>query len=77
MITCDTERCNEPAVGLARTGIEGRAGYHSPLYDRVYADWRAVEVPASTQQAGRDARRTEVLWCNFDPRPDLFSEVAS
>ena len=50
------------------------SGYRSPLYDRLYADWNTVEIPASTQQSGRDARRTEVLWCNFEPAHDLFAE---
>lgn len=43
------------------------SGYRSPLYDRIYSDWETVEIPASTQQSGRDARRTEVLWMNFTP----------
>ena len=52
------------------------SGYRSPLYDRLYAGWNTVEIPASTQQSGGDARRTEVLWCNFEPTRDLFSEVS-
>ena len=50
------------------------SGYHSPLYDRLYADWNTVEIAASTQQAGIDGRRTEVLWCNFEPADHLFAE---
>ena len=34
----------------------------------------AVEIAASTQQAGIDGRRTEVLWCNFEPADHLFAE---
>ena len=50
------------------------SGYRSALYDRLYADWNTVEIAASTQQAGSDARRTEVLWCNFEPADHLFAE---
>ena len=46
--------------------------YHSLAYDRWYADWNVVEIRASTQHA----ERTEVLWCNFEPTRDLFSEVS-
>ena len=43
------------------------SGYHSQLYDRLYRDWRRVEIAASTQQLGTaSASRTEVIWCNFD-----------
>lgn len=41
------------------------SGYHSSLYDRLYADWERVEIAASTQQSGNDARRVEVLWMNY------------
>jgi DNA adenine methylase len=44
------------------------SGYHSPLYDELYADWHITEISASTQQgnhsAGRVQGRTEVLWSN-------------
>lgn len=50
------------------------SGYHSPLYDRMYADWNTVEISARTQQSGINARRTEVLWCNFEPASHLFTE---
>ena len=50
------------------------SGYRSALYDRLYADWNTVEIAASTQQAGIDGRRTEVLWCNFEPADHLFAE---
>ena len=50
------------------------SGYRSALYDQLYADWNTVEIAASTQQAGIDGRRTEVLWCNFEPADHLFAE---
>lgn len=44
------------------------SGYHSPLYDRLYADWDRVDVPRSSHLArGRTERtlaRTEVIWSN-------------
>lgn len=41
------------------------SGYHSPLYDELYAEWDTVEIPAHTGQ-GRpgEGGRTEVLWSN-------------
>lgn len=41
------------------------SGYHSPLYDELYADWDRVSMPAATGNGlpGRQAR-TEVLWSN-------------
>lgn len=49
------------------------SGYQSPLYDELYADWRRVDLPAFTGQAGTDGRRTEVLWANRPiGQPRLF-----
>ena len=40
------------------------SGYHSPLYDDLYASWHRVELAAFTGQANTAGRRTEVLWSN-------------
>jgi DNA adenine methylase len=44
------------------------SGYHSPLYDKLYADWHRVEIATYTGQgnhsADRNDRRVEVLWSN-------------
>lgn len=54
------------------------SGYHSKLYDRIYRDWNRVEIPASTQQGGENAARTEVLWMNREPGQWLpFDEQAA
>lgn len=37
------------------------SGYPSPLYDRLYGDWRTFEFQAMT----RGGPRTEKLWLNF------------
>lgn len=50
------------------------SGYASELYDQRLADWDRIEIPASTQQGGDDAARTEVLWCNFPASTHLFTE---
>jgi DNA adenine methylase len=54
------------------------SGYHSALYDELYADWHRVELTTMTGNAASAKARTEVLWSN---RPlghaDLFSAVAS
>lgn len=56
------------------------SGYHSPLYDELYADWYRVEMSAWTGNGVRgeasktDGNRTEVLWSNQPiAEPDLFS----
>lgn len=41
------------------------SGYHSPLYDELYADWDRVSLPAATGNGAPGRReRTEVLWSN-------------
>ncbi|RIU07215.1 DNA adenine methylase [Mycobacteroides abscessus] len=41
------------------------SGYHSPLYDELYADWFRVELPSRTTQGDlQRIERTEVLWSN-------------
>lgn len=52
------------ALHAARAAVV-LSGYHSPLYDELYADWDRVTMPAATGNAtpGRQAR-TEVLWSN-------------
>jgi DNA adenine methylase len=46
------------------------SGYHSPLYDELYAGWRRVEVPvtvhASNSTTNIRGARTEVIWSNRD-----------
>ena len=55
------------------------SGYHSALYDEMYAGWYRYEIPTATGQAHQWSTRTEVLWSNR-PFPasqmDLFGEVA-
>jgi len=58
------------------------SGYHSPLYDELFAGWHRVELKAHTGQAHTWQRRTEVLWSNRPfphVTPSLFddTEVAS
>jgi DNA adenine methylase len=53
------------------------SGYHSPLYDELYADWHRVEIATYTGQgnhsADRNDRRVEVLWSNRQlGQDDLF-----
>lgn len=45
------------------------SGYHSPLYDELYADWARVERAAFADGA---RKRTEVLWMNFEPEGRLI-----
>jgi DNA adenine methylase len=66
------------------------SGYHSPLYDELYAGWERTELAAWTGNAtNSDGSRTEVLWSNRplamesaprrvnDPQADsLFGEAS-
>jgi DNA adenine methylase len=48
------------------------SGYHSPLYDRLYADWHRQEFAA---RADGNKPRTEVVWMNHAPRnAQLFAQ---
>lgn len=42
------------------------SGYHSPLYDELYAGWHVAEISAWTGQANDrgSGERVEVVWCN-------------
>lgn len=51
-------------LALILHGLEGMvmlSGYHHPLYDELYADWKQVERPAFADGA---KPRTEVMWMN-------------
>ncbi len=52
------------------------SGYHSPLYDELYAGWHRLELEAHTGQAHDWQRRTEVLWSNrpFTTTASLFDQ---
>jgi DNA adenine methylase len=58
--------------------IRGKAilsSYPSALYDRLYADWRRVEVDRPNDTAGGKvkARKTEVLLLNYPPEDQARS----
>lgn len=55
------------------------SGYASDLYDReLFPDWHRVTFTSGTGQGGDGwSNRTEVLWCNRQPVPDLFSGEVS
>ncbi len=49
------------------------SGYRSELYDHLYREWEPIEMATTTEQGGSGADRVEVLWCNFQHSPHLFS----
>jgi DNA adenine methylase len=51
------------------------SGYHSPLYDDLYAGWHRHEVVTETRQGGAKVGRVEVLWSNrpFAAQEGLFA----
>lgn len=46
------------------------SGYPSPLYDELYRTWHHVTKAACAN--GR-SKRTEILWCNFNPGTTLLT----
>lgn len=52
------------------------SGYHSPLYDELYADWHRYERSTMTGNAISDKGRTEVVWANrpLGTQRSLFDE---
>jgi DNA adenine methylase len=52
------------------------SGYDSPLYADLYAGWHAVRINTRTGQASGDQSRTEVLWINRLPQPNLFTDAS-
>ncbi len=40
------------------------SGYRSPLYDRLYRDWRVIEAPEKKCHSSKKTR-TEALWVNY------------
>jgi DNA adenine methylase len=50
------------------------SGYHSPLYDELYAGWHRHEIATMTGNATTAKARTEVLWSNRPLAVGLFAE---
>jgi len=47
--------------------VRGRvavSGYHGPLYDELFSDWRCIEAPAKQCHSIKKMRQ-EVLWVNY------------
>ncbi|MEU4228328.1 DNA adenine methylase [Nonomuraea sp. NPDC026600] len=54
------------------------SGYHSPLYDELYAGWNVQEIRTTNTQAGAASTRVEVLWSNRsfpNVAPCLFEQI--
>ncbi|MBI4504101.1 MAG: DNA adenine methylase [Chloroflexi bacterium] len=45
------------------------SGYHCPLLDQLYRDWRHIDAPVKNCHSVKTPRR-EVLWVNYDPEGD-------
>ncbi|MDQ0376594.1 DNA adenine methylase [Amycolatopsis thermophila] len=52
------------------------SGYDSSLYAELYDGWHVTRMDATTSQGGANSARTEVLWSNRLPEPDLFGAIA-
>lgn len=56
------------------------SGYHSPLYEDLYAGWHQAEIGTFNGNATGDRSRTEVLWSSrpfLDGQESLFDLEAS
>lgn len=65
------------ALRAARAAVV-LSGYHSALYDELYAGWHHLELRAFTGNSTKAKRRIEVLWSNrpFPRQLDLFGMEA-
>lgn len=68
MTDADHERLSEALHACVGTVV--LSGYHSPLYDRLYADWHREELAALADGA---RPRTEVIWTNRERAGTLFT----
>lgn len=64
------------ALNAARAAVV-LSGYDSPLYLEMYSGWHTIRIPTTTGQGGTREERTEVLWSNRAPHPNLFSDHLS
>lgn len=65
---CEMTDDDHAELAATLAAIHGRAaisGYRTPLYDRLYADWRRVDAPKKTAHSVRSVRQ-ESLWLNYD-----------
>ena len=71
-------RMHTYAGGLRAAAVYAQDYLHAAdvqQLQRVLYRFAAIaECDECTQQSGADARRTEVLWCNFEPADHLFAE---
>ncbi len=47
-------------------GLVALSSYHSPLMDKLFADWYAIEAPAKMAHSVKSLRQ-EILWTNYHP----------
>lgn len=64
------EMSDEDHAELAQllSSIRGRAvlsGYRTPLYDRLFSNWKRIDAPERTSHSVRQ-KRQESLWINFE-----------
>lgn len=62
------------AALLATPAAVVLSGYAHPLYDEALTAWHRVEMSATNVNG---ARRTEVVWTNYEPHPTLLTSEAT
>jgi DNA adenine methylase len=75
----DEHRALAEALHAARAAVV-LSGYHSPLYDKLYAGWDRVSLPSATGNASLGTQaRIEVLWSNrpLGVQPSLFDAAVA
>jgi len=60
----DEDHCELADLLHTTKGKVAVSGYHSQLYDRLYADWHRYEAPAKACHSVKSTRQ-EVLWTNY------------
>ena len=57
------------------------SGYANSIYDDALSDWHRTEIPAFTGTGNHSstarAARTEVVWTNYEPHPNLLTSEAT
>lgn len=77
-MTADVEHTELAAALDACRAAVVLSGYHSPLYDELYAGWHRHEIPTMTGQANDWQSRTEVLWSNRPfAQASLFDDLGA
>lgn len=80
MKTAEEHRALMDALNGVRAAV-AVSGYANSIYDDALSDWHRTEIPAFTGTGNHSsttrAARTEVVWTNYEPHPNLLTSEAT